>query len=256
MIEIIGLGEIGFEMFKELDKKIPREKFYGIDISDNRLNEIKNYGFSNVGKDIKQAEIYILSVYLTEQIFDVLDKIMKFDNYPLIVIESTVMPGTYKEIINKYGENKFDLVLFPHRYNPNDSEHHVFNQKRVIGGNKKSLIHAKEFFKQFIDWNLVHETAPEIAELTKPVENAYRFIEIAIAQELKMLCKEKNIDFEKLREAANTKWNINLKEAREGIGGKCLPKDINLINEFFIGNDLFKTAIESNEKYKRTNNKG
>lgn len=255
MIEIIGLGEIGFEMFKELDKVISRDYFYGVDINRNRLDEIRMKGFYNIGEEIKKAEVYILSVYLTEQIFDVLEKIIPFENHPLIVIESTVMPGTYNKIIQKYGNKKFDLVLFPHRYNPNDSEHHVFNQTRVIGGDKKSLAKAKEVFEQFIDWNLVHETSPEIAELTKPIENAYRFMEIAIAQELNLLCKEKNIDFEKLREAANTKWNIQIREARDGIGGKCLPKDVHLINDFFKENKFFNLAILSNEEYKKANKK-
>ena len=89
----------------------------------------------------------------------------------------------------------------------------------------------------------------EIVELAKPLENAYRFAEIAIAEELKMLCDEKGIDFNRLREAANTKWNINIKEARGGINGKCLPKDTQAINEFFGNNKMFSASIDINREY-------
>jgi UDP-N-acetyl-D-mannosaminuronic acid dehydrogenase len=65
----------------------------------------------------------------------------------------------------------------------------------------------------------------EIAELSKVIENTYRMIEIAFAEELKMFCDSEGINFEVLREAVNSKWNINILEARDGIKGHCLPKD-------------------------------
>jgi UDP-N-acetyl-D-mannosaminuronate dehydrogenase len=65
----------------------------------------------------------------------------------------------------------------------------------------------------------------EIAELLKMVENSYRFVEIAFAEELKMMCDELGVAYEELRQAVNTKWSIKLLEARDGIGGHCLPKD-------------------------------
>ena len=102
-----------------------------------------------------------------------------------------------------------------------------------------------------MDPSLIHSFPLEIVELTKPVENAYRFMEIAIAEQLKMSCEEKGISFEKFREAASKKWNIHIYEARDGVGGKCLPKDTQLINKFFPNNELLKKGIEFNEKYKK-----
>jgi UDP-N-acetyl-D-mannosaminuronate dehydrogenase len=57
------------------------------------------------------------------------------------------------------------------------------------------------------------------------VENSYRFVEIAFAEELKMMCDQLGVAYEGLRQAVNTKWNIKLLEAKDGIGGHCLPKD-------------------------------
>ena len=246
-ITLIGLGEVGAETFKEMNKK---RVVFGVDINGGLIKKLKSEGY-HVGGKIPESDVYIISVYLTEQVFDVLKKI-NYDNNPLIIIESTVMPGTCKKI-NEWKEKnklKFDLVLFPHRFNPNDKEHHIFNLDRVIGGDKTAVKRAVEFYKEFMPLDLIHAASLEIAELTKPMENAYRFIEIAIAEEIKMLCEEKGVDFDELRKAMNTKWNINVKEARDGIGKKCLPKDIHLINDLFKNNIIFKTAINLDEKYK------
>lgn len=249
MISVIGLGEVGIETFKELNKK--RKDVFGVDINEALLKRLSKENYK-VGKEILKSEVYIIAVYLTKQVFDVLNKI-DFSNNPLIVIESTVMPGTYKEIIawKELNKKEFDLVLFPHRFNPRDEEHHVFNLDRAMGGEEKATERAIDFYKEFMSANLIHKTTPEIAELTKPMENAYRFIEITIAEEIKTLCDKKNIDFSELRKIMNTKWNIDMKEARkEGIGGKCLPKDVALINKFFEGNTIFNTAMEINDNYK------
>ena len=65
----------------------------------------------------------------------------------------------------------------------------------------------------------------EIAELTKIIENAHRYLQIAFAEDLYLYCQANNINFAELRDSLNTKWNVNVLEPREGIGGHCLPKD-------------------------------
>ena len=65
----------------------------------------------------------------------------------------------------------------------------------------------------------------EIAELTKIIENAHRYLQIAFAEDLYLYCQANNINFAELRDSVNTKWNVNVLEPREGIGGHCLPKD-------------------------------
>jgi UDP-N-acetyl-D-mannosaminuronic acid dehydrogenase len=65
----------------------------------------------------------------------------------------------------------------------------------------------------------------DTAELTKITENSHRYLQIAFAEDLYLYCQENNINFSELRDALNTKWNVNILEPREGIGGHCLPKD-------------------------------
>jgi len=156
-----------------------------------------------------------------------------------------VMPGTYKKLLSS-----FDLVMFPHRYNPGDPSHHIFNLTRVMGGKPTALARAMRFYGRYISKKYIHQTTGEIAELSKPLENAYRFLEISVAEEIAMLCKKKKIDFKKLRQACNSKWNIDVKEARDGVNGKCLPKDTDLINTFLAKNSFFATAVNVDQNYR------
>ncbi len=227
---VIGLGEIGLETFKELDKD-KNIDLVGVEISDERIYELEQITKRNISKHIyRDCDIYILSVYTPAQIKNVLSQI-NLDSNPLIVIESTMLPGETDSILNEY--KNINLVLFPHRYNPNDEEHHVFNLHRIMGAiNKKTLDRAIKFYSKYMSLDKLHIVSIKIAELSKPLENAYRYIEIAIAEEVKMECEKLGIDFEELRSAVNTKWNIDMKEARDGIGLKCLPKDCKFINKF------------------------
>ena len=248
-VAIIGLGNIGSETLKEIAKK-DNVDVTGIDIDQNKLDKLKNkYKVTN--KLNEAFDVYIISVYSTEQVIGVLNKI-DYSKKPLVSVDSTVKPGTYK-ILRKIvvEKNKSNLILFPHRFNPNDKEHHIFNLKRVMGGaTKECLERGVKFFKQFIPEDLIVKTSIEYAELSKVLENAYRFLEIATAEEIKLFCNKNNLDFNELRRCINSKWNIDIKEAREGIISKCLPKDIHFLNEFFQNNKLFNTAVEVDEEYK------
>jgi len=63
----------------------------------------------------------------------------------------------------------------------------------------------------------------EIAEITKIAENAHRYLQIALAEDLYLYCQGNGINFQELRDALNTKWNVDILEPRDGIGGHCLP---------------------------------
>lgn len=65
----------------------------------------------------------------------------------------------------------------------------------------------------------------EIAETTKMVKNAHRYLQVAFAEELYLYCQENNMSFSELRGALNTKWNVDIPELGERIGGHCVPKD-------------------------------
>lgn len=249
---VIGLGEIGSELIQAISNYDSLRVFdiRGVDIDRKkvRLMSKKYPKYSFTTKIERKDPIYFISVWTTEQVLEVIKNLPK-DNDPLIIIESTVMPGTAKKIKKLYPELNF--VLFPHRYNGGDKEHNIFNLDRVIGGSSDyavqktiNLLETSSLMKS----NLIHKTSLEIAELCKPMENAYRYAEIALAEQIRLMAENKGINFEDLRRAMNTKWNINVLEARDGIGKHCLPKDIKIINKYFE-NDLFKACHKLNSKY-------
>ncbi len=95
----------------------------------------------------------------------------------------------------------------------------------------------------------------EIAEITKIAENAHRYLQIAFAEDMYLYCQVNGISFPELREALNTKWNVEILEPREGIGGHCLPKDTKMFlqstRSISTRSKILKAAIEVDEEYKR-----
>jgi len=92
----------------------------------------------------------------------------------------------------------------------------------------------------------------EIAELTKIIENAHRYLQIAFAEDLYLYCQANNINFAELRDSLNTKWNVNVLEPREGIGGHCLPKDTKMFlnSSRSIKSRILEAAIQTDETYR------
>lgn len=247
---IIGLGEIGRNTLLDMSRANRGVTFYGVDIDDRAIRELNKQGF-DVGKDIPKSDVYLITVYTTQQVFNVLEKI-DYSTKPLVSIESTLDLKRLDELIAYAEKRSFDLATFPHRYNPGDDQHRILNLHRVLGGiTDESTERALEFYTKFMDRDLIFVTDFKTAALSKVLENAYRYMDIAIAESFKKDCAKMGINFDALRMAVNTKWNINLKEARDGIDGKCLPKDTQLLADFFTNDELIKTAIKLDAEYRR-----
>jgi UDP-N-acetyl-D-mannosaminuronate dehydrogenase len=92
----------------------------------------------------------------------------------------------------------------------------------------------------------------EVAELTKIIENSHRYLQIAFAEELYLYCKANNISFTELRHSLNTKWNVEILEPRDGIGGHCLPKDTKMFvnSSNAMKSKILQAAIEIDENYR------
>ena len=161
----------------------------------------------------------------------------------LVSIESTVPKGTSKKVYDTLN-HRMHVVHAPHRWYSLEEKVHGVNQLRVIGGVCDCCLKAgMQFYGgvESVSVNAQSYSSPsslkslgipmhpvseiEIAETTKIVENAHRYLQIAFAEDLYLYCQANNINFPELRDALNTKWNVNILEPREGIGGHCLPKD-------------------------------
>jgi nucleotide sugar dehydrogenase len=260
---VAGLGVVGYPTALYVSNH--GFSVYGYDIDEKKVKEIKSHTpFKVVSEwsEIPNVQIYVVCVSTgwkddkpdMSAIFDVCSKISKKGGNPLVCIESTVSVGTCRKLAELF-DNEVHLVHVPHRYWSGNPEEYGVKQKRVIGAlDKASLDRGMEFYKK-LEIPLHPVSSLEIAEVIKITENAYRFVQIAFVEELKLLCEKNNIPFEEVREGANTKWNIELLEARNGIGGECLPKDIRYLSS--LGeNFLLTAAIKADKSYKEYLKKG
>jgi len=251
---VIGLGNVG----RPTAHCIHERGFpvYGYDIDKRKtlgLNPITT--FSDWSR-VPSSNIYIVCVNTNwkngkpdvSNMFDVCRKIARKEkgNRPLVSIESTVAVGTCRKVAEMF--DNVHLVHVPHRFWAKEQEKHGVVQERVIGAlNNESLIKAKGFYES-LGIPLYPVSSLEVAELIKITENAYRFVQIAFVEQLRLLCESHGISFEEVRKGANTKWNVNLLEARDGIKGKCLPKDIRYLAS--LGDaPLLLGAMETDKKY-------
>jgi nucleotide sugar dehydrogenase len=259
---VVGLGEIGLPTAKYILNR--GLEVWGYDISDAAIEKAKRQGIlhaSSKWNDIPSADIYIVCVSTfwenntinLNPVFDCCKKISeKANKSTLVSIESTIVPGTSKKLFTNIFNCKTNIVHVPHRYWGKEPEKYGVNQLRVIGAiNPESLEAGLTFYRTLLDIQMHIVSTIEIAEMCKITENSHRYLQIAFAEELKMICEEIGINFEELRKACNTKWNVDIPEAIEGIGGHCLPKDIRyVISMAPINSLLLKSAIALDKKYR------
>lgn len=246
---VIGLGQIGYSNAEYMTMK--GLTVDGYDISEKAVRRaLDDQIIRKKASSFEGYDYYIICIsthrpedmfqpYL-DGLFDIAKK-LSYEGKPgaLVGIDSTITRGTSQKVLEML-RHKMHVVHVPHRFYINEKHDHGVRQTRVIGGCEPCCVEAaKHFYGELLDIPLHPVKSVEVAELCKIVENSYRFMEIAFAEELKMFCDRAAIDFADLRNAINTKWNIKVLEPREGIGGHCLPKD----SQMFL--NLSKNLIES-----------
>lgn len=258
---VLGLGEVGLPMAKYvMDKDL---EVWGYDIDPTAITNAKEQGVlksTNQWQEIPPANVYLISVSTMlkrgipdlSSIFDVCKKINdKADSTSLVSIESTIMPSTCRTVYKNIFKNHLKLVHVPHRYWAEDPINHGVRQLRVMGAiNSESLRAGLKFYEDILDIRLHVVSSIEVAEMSKIAENASRYVQIAFAEELRMICEELGLIFKEVRSACNTKWNIQILEARDGIKGHCIPKDAKYLASMTNYNTLLKSAISVDKAYR------
>lgn len=273
---IIGLGQIGFAVASYI-KKQEGYDVYGYDISPAARDRAElKIGIKNAA-DFTGFDIYMVCISThnrddmftpdTSGLITVANKLSQEGKEgALVVIESTVPQDTSRQFCETVG-HKLHVVHAPHRWYGVEENDHGVNQPRVIGGVHDCCLKlGMEFFSGTDSANgnpktynglgvpMMPLSKIELAELTKIIENSHRYLQIAFAEELFLYCQASGVDFWELREALNTKWNVNILEPREGIGGHCLPKDTKMFlnSSNLVRSKIISAAIEADEEYKRS----
>ncbi len=250
-ILVIGLGQIGYSNAEYMTK-------LGLDVDGVDINKeatkraLQHKVIQHEATSFSGYDYYIIciSTHNPENMFmpflEGIDSIVKRISKEgktgaLVGIDSTITRGTSQKL-EAILEHRLHVVHVPHRFYIHEQDIHGVNQKRVLGGCKPCCTKAAlDFYQNTLKIPLQITGSIEIAEMTKIVENTYRFMEIAFAEELKIICDRTNVDFDELRKSVNSKWNINILEAREGIGGHCLPKDSQMLLD--ISNKILPFSI-------------
>jgi UDP-N-acetyl-D-glucosamine dehydrogenase len=161
----------------------------------------------------------------------------------IVILESTTYPGTTEEVLvpilekeNKAGlkasrkgaaaDNEFWVVFSPEREDPGNTEVARPDIPKVIGGLDSQASEIAAAFYGSIFHRTVPVSSPAAAEMTKLLENIYRCVNIALVNELKMLCLRMGLDIWEIIDAAATKpFGFHPFYPGPGLGGHCIPVD-------------------------------
>src|SRR5215469_14743705 len=265
---ITGLGQLGLAAAKYVKER--GFDTYGYDINTEAMEIARRSAgikqvtdFGSHGFDVyiicvsthKPDDIFTPQIDGILSIADKISREAKKDG-ALVSIESTIPKGTSNKVFELLN-HRLHVVHAPHRWYALEEKEHGVNQLRVIGGVYDCCLRAgMQFYSAINGTNLgipLHSVLKiEIAETTKVVENCHRYLQIVFAEELYLYCQANDINFLELRDALNTKWNVQILEPREGIGGHCLPKDTKMFLQSSKSiSKILAAAIEVDQDYKR-----
>ncbi|MDC0455140.1 Vi polysaccharide biosynthesis UDP-N-acetylglucosamine C-6 dehydrogenase TviB [Candidatus Pelagibacter sp.] len=257
-IALIGLGYVGLPLAVEFGKKF---KVVGFDISKDRIDLLNkkedpnleiskkefldsvHLSFSNIVDDIKDCNIYIITVptpidshkrpdlTALETSSETVGSVLKKND--IVIYESTVYPGATEEFcvpfLEKKSGLKFNTDFFcgysPERINPGDKKHKLIDIKKVTAGSTTEIaLEIDELYNEIIVAGTYKAESIKVAEAAKVIENTQRDLNIALINELALIFKKMNIDTEAVLKAAGTKWNFL--PFRPGlVGGHCIGVD-------------------------------
>jgi len=257
-IAIIGLGYVGLPLAIEFGKLF---ETVGFDVKQSRIEELlagKDSTFEVTSEelnnatllrftcneeDIKNSNIYIITVPTPIDDFKKPDlvplisasrtvgKLLK--NGDLVIYESTVYPGATEEICIPILENESKLTFnkdffcgySPERINPGDKAHRIKTIKKVTSGSTPEIADKVDaLYKSIITAGTHKAESIKVAEAAKVIENTQRDVNIALINELAIIFNKLGIDTESVLKAAGTKWNF-LPFVPGLVGGHCIGVD-------------------------------
>tara|TARA_B100000963_G_scaffold158795_1_gene138220 strand:+ start:785 stop:2146 length:1362 start_codon:yes stop_codon:yes gene_type:complete len=246
--KILNRKVIGFDLNKKRIKELKEGKDFTKEINYTDKQELKKIKFISDPNANINADVFIISVptptdkinnpdlnllkSATASVANFIKKRDK-DNSPLVILESTVYPGTTENIcipiiekITKYKLNKdFFFGYSPERINPGDKTHCLTSIVKVTSGSNIEIANwIDDFYGSIIKAGTYKAKSIKVAEAAKVIENTQRDINIALVNEIAKICKSINIDTLDVLDAAESKWNFQ--PFRPGlVGGHCISVD-------------------------------
>lgn len=176
----------------------------------------------------------------------------------LVIIESTVPPETGINVVKplleesglKCGED-FYLAYSPERALPNNTIYEMTHNVRIVGGyNDKSADLTAQLYSNITKGDIIKVKNITSAEMVKLMENTYRDVNIALSNELAMICEKIDVNVNEVITAANYHPRVNIHTPGPGVGGHCIPVDpyflIETANNYGIRANLISNSRKIN----------
>lgn len=166
----------------------------------------------------------------------------------LIILESTTYPGTVEEVVRPkleagglHAGEDFYLAFSPERVDPGNPSWNTRNIPKVVGGvNEASTDAAALLYEQIVE-TVVRVSSTTVAEMVKLLENTFRAVNIGLANELALMCRELDVDVWEVIDAAKSKpFGYMPFYPGPGLGGHCIP-----IDPFYLSWKAKQTGFES-----------
>jgi len=261
-VAIIGMGYVGLPLAVELGRV--GFNVTGIDISEKKVKTI-NAGKSDIDdiKDsdvkelvdlkrlrctddfsvLKNTDVVIICVPTplnktkdpdVSYILSAVEGIEKYVHQgQLVILESTTYPGTTEELIRprlegsglKVGKDFF-LAFSPERVDPGNEKYTTQNTPKVVGGTTPACIKVAKLFYEQVIVQVIPTSSTKAAEMVKLLENTFRSVNIALVNEVALMCDRLGIDVWEVIDAAATKpFGFMRFYPGPGLGGHCIPID-------------------------------
>jgi UDP-N-acetyl-D-glucosamine dehydrogenase len=241
-----GFPVTGFDIDDKKVKRLNRGESYIRHIPSARVKELRKKRAFMATSDyslLRDADCIIICVPTPlkknrepdlSYVENTVDEIAKYlRKGQLVSLESTTYPGTTREVLLPKFELKglkagkdFYLVFSPEREDPGNPNFTTKNIPKVVGGITPQCRKAGEALYKQIVARVVLVSSPEAAEFTKLLENIFRSVNIALVNELKMLCHRMDIDIWEVIAASATKpFGFMPFYPGPGLGGHCIPID-------------------------------
>lgn len=157
------------------------------------------------------------------------DVIKEAPHGAVLVIESTISPGTIdksvRPVIKEAGRDDLHLVHAPERIIPGNMLYELIHNNRTIGADEPAEgMKVKQLYRTFCQGEIV-VTDIRTAEMTKVVENTYRAVNIAFANELAKICRHDGMDVYEIIRICNMHPRVDILQPGPGVGGHCISVD-------------------------------
>ena len=176
---------------------------------------------------------------------------------PIVVIKSTVPPGTTERLDKKY--KSVDVIFNPEFLTEANFLEDFKNQTRIIlGGTRKGTNILRQVYSKVFPHATIVKTGSKTAEMVKYFVNSFLATKVSFANEMKQICDKIDIDYDKVVEYATyddrlgkSHWAVPGPDGDFGFGGHCLPKDLSAIISEFDTLGLLESVKKVNDKVRK-----